>query len=186
MSEQIATFSDGSSLVYDAGRFDNNCVYAVQSDGSRRALWDSDYFQSLLDIGLKHGEYRVYDFFVCKIYHPTTEMLDVAIIMQLIEEANNYPEADRLQISKTYVSLYATLVAEERRSLPLGKVIKARAVHGLFYEGLSLEEVCGRDNNTWRVEHGLRKQSWREIAVKAAQYGFVVNPERLERLGYCA
>lgn len=47
MSTQITTFSDGSELYFDKGKFDKYCVYYEDSSGNKNAPKDKEYFERL-------------------------------------------------------------------------------------------------------------------------------------------
>lgn len=157
----IKQFSDGSYYCYDTGRFDNWCVYSVEDGSQRKPLSDKNYFQDVYDLGEIYGEDDIYNIFV-EVYKRTTKDLLPEVLEYIATESEKYPE-DQLVFEKTFVALYATMVAEENKEFTkLGKRIKWRGIHGMFYGGLSPLEAATRD-------YGV---PWIKIAEECVKFGF--------------
>lgn len=161
MARLIKQFSDGTYYCYDTGSFDNWCVYEVKNNFQRTPLSDKVYFQDVYDLGEIYGEDEIYNIFV-EVYKRTTKDFSQDVIDYISSMAENYPE-DRLVFEKTFVALYATMVAEENKEFTkLGKRIKWRGVHGMFYGGLTPFEAATRD-------YGV---PWVKIAEECVKFGF--------------
>lgn len=128
----IKVFDDGTSLVFGRGSFDNWCICKAKHEGARRAPRDADYFRVLQAMAVRHGADTVYANFV-EIYSRVTRNLQ-SEVLQLIEEQAVAFDADRLEYDVTLVTMYAAMVAEENRPLPLGKRIKRLGIHQLLIE----------------------------------------------------
>lgn len=135
MPRHIKTFSDGTSLEYDRGNFDHWCVYHRTPGLGRRAPYDVEYFDALRVLARSHSADRVYADFV-GVYEKTTADLDGALLAHIEQVAEGYGP-DRHRFDLTMTTIYAAMVAEERRGLPLGKKVKRLGIHQTLHEGLA-------------------------------------------------
>lgn len=160
MSRPIKTFSDGSFLEYDAGRFDPWCVYLTRK-GSRWPPRDVDYFNQLKALAEKYGSRRVYDDFV-RIYDLVGKEKRDADLAAVSQIAAGYGE-DALEVDIIFSVLYLAMIAEEnKKNSRLGKRIKRLGVHQLLMEGQSVG--C--------AANFMRRMGWREIDRLCKERGF--------------
>jgi len=140
MPRHITTFSDGTSIEFDRGRFDTWCVYHRIPGKGRRPPLDLEYFGELECLARDHGPDQVYGHFV-EIYEATGK--DVADeILEAIENASTQYESDAHRFHVTMATIYAAMVAEERRGLPLGKKIKRLGIHQVLLEAMPAKEAA--------------------------------------------
>ena len=79
MSVLVKSLRNNRSVVFGAGRFDNWCVYVVESNGYRKPPLDKIYFEELYNISKKYLANKVYDDFIA-IYDVTTKDIDLKVI----------------------------------------------------------------------------------------------------------
>ena len=140
MPRHIKTFGDGSSLEFDRGKFDAWCVYHRTPGVGRRAPFDVEYFDALRSLARKHTSDRLYSDFVA-VYEQTTGDVDDAVLAHIENVAEAYGQ-DRHLFDFTMTTIYAAMVAEERRGLPLGKKVKRLGIHQTLHEGLAPNEAA--------------------------------------------
>lgn len=157
----VKEFSDGSSLEYDRGKFDDWCVYERTPEGVRSAPRDTDYFRALDEFAAEIGSETVYSDFV-RLYEVTAgEIADSTLV--LIDEISKGYGSSGSEAAKTYATLYMGMVAEEQKSYTkLGKRVKRLGVHKLLIEGEPVEVAA----------HFMRGKKWQEIAALCEERGF--------------
>jgi hypothetical protein len=157
----IKTFADGSLLEYDRGAFDEHCVYLTCPSQRRYAPRDVEYFGQLRQFSLDHGHQRIYGDFVT-IYDLTTKTDSRAVLVQITELAQHYGQ-DALAVDIVLTTLYAGMVAEERKAdTRLGKRVKRLGVHQVVCEALDPSVAANFSKG----------QSWRWIAAECQRRGF--------------
>ena len=141
MTRLIKQFTDGSYLKYDSGKFDDWCIYLVQSNGSSTAPRDVDYFSQFQNFAKKYGAQKIYDDFVT-IYDQTDKQLNPKLLSQITTLAENYG-TDALQLDQLFTIIYAGMVAEEnKKNAILKKRIKRLGMHQLLIENQSPEDAA--------------------------------------------
>lgn len=161
MDRPIKCFGDGTRLVYSSGKFDDWCVFLIDSFGNRCPLQDRHYFTWLLNLGKKYGNSLVYEDFV-SVYNNTNSILDQNVMLKITCLSKKYG-CDSLFVDKLFTILYATMVAEEnKRFTKLGKRIKRLGVSMLLNESLSVDYSVNASRN----------KSWREISSMCFARGF--------------
>lgn len=156
MSERIKTFSDGSYLEYDFGKFDNWCVYLYRPNYDQRiAPRDIDYFSHIKSLSEKYTSQKIYDDFV-KIYDkvsnkPKSE--DLYLISEISKSYSN--DIDNIiDIDILYSILYMAMISEERKeNTRLGKRIKRLGIYYLLFENYSVQDAA----------NFMRGKGWKEI-----------------------
>lgn len=139
MPRTIKIFADGTSLEYDAGKFDDWCVYLRSADGrQRRALRDVEYFTRAQELSQAHGVDVFYADFVT-VYDATTgTMTDT--VHQTIDGLSVKYGGDQLSANKVFTTLYATMVAEEVKAFAvLKKRIKRLGLYQVLFEDMPVE-----------------------------------------------
>ncbi len=141
----IKEFSDGSILEYGPGRFDEWCVYLTSPNHLRHAPTDKQYFSRLKELSKTHGANNIYDSFV-KIYDVTTDSLQISVLDKITYISNSYGK-DSLEIDILFTTIYAGMVAEERKAnAVLKKRIKRLGMHQLLIDDFTAYEAA---NFSW-------------------------------------
>jgi hypothetical protein len=158
---KIVDFSDGTSLEFDVGKFDAHCVFYIQATGERTAPRDSEYFQDMLDYSEQFGVERVYKDFV-SIFELSLEEVSKEDLEKISKIAETYV-GRASQIEKTFVILYAAMIAENRKEFTrLGKRIKRLGIHNIFFDGFSII----------RATNFSKGKGWKEIDALCQVRGF--------------
>lgn len=161
MGQRLKTFSDGSFLEYDRGKFDRWCVYLSRPDGSRRPPRDADYFDQLRQFADKYGAERIYRDYV-RVYDLTGKQKEDAVLAEISRLALEYEE-DALELDIVLSTLYLAMIAEEQKEYTrLGKRIKRLGVHKLLMEHCSVKDAADF----------MRGMGWREIDTLCRARGF--------------
>jgi len=152
MKRIIKTFASGRVLEFDAGKFDDWCIYLNEPGGQRTAPKDVEYFARLQELAEKHGAGKIYKDFVA-IYQRTTAQLDAAVLNSISMLSKNY-SADAAGIEELLTIVYAGMVAEEnKKGAMLKKRIKRLGLHQVLLEKLDPEKAAGFSKG----------KSWREL-----------------------
>lgn len=161
MGQHIKTFSDGSFIEFDRGRFDDLCVYFTSTDGRRTPPRDTEYFSTLKDLASVYGERAIYDDYV-KVYEWTGKRIDTKVLTDITDLSSHYGE-DALTIDIIFSILYVAMIAEENKQFTrLGKRIKRLGIYVLLLEGNSVDYSA----------NFMRGKGWREIASDCEKRGF--------------
>lgn len=161
MGQRIKTFSDGSFLEYDRGKFDDWCVYLTKSNGLRRPPRDTDYFAQLLQLSQKYGVEKIYSDYV-KVYGLTGKQILDSSLSSISAISVTYQE-DALSVDIIFSILYMAMIAEEQKQYTrLGKRIKRLGIHMLLLEKKSVYEAA----------NFMRGMGWRDIAGLCDERGF--------------
>lgn len=161
MGQRIKTFSDGSFLEYDRGKFDDWCVYLTKSNGQRRPPNDTDYFTQLLQLSQKYGVEKIYSDYV-KVYELTGKQILDSTLSSISDISVTYQE-DALGVDIILSILYMAMIAEEQKQYTrLGKRIKRLGIHMLLLEKKSVYEAA----------NFMRGMGWRDIAALCDERGF--------------
>lgn len=161
MGTKIVEFEDKSFLEYNRGKFDQFCLYIVNSDGSRTPPRDKDYFTGLLELSQKFGTEKVYKDYV-QVYEHTSKEIDYDYF-KVIENISKEYQPDTLSVYKLLSIFYLTMISEEnRKGTKLGKRIKRLGVHYLLIENQPLHYSI----------NFMRGMGWREIDELCKERGF--------------
>lgn len=157
----LKTFSNGSTLCYDTGRFDDLCVYLAGPTVPRHAPKDVGYFTTLLELGAAHGRHKVYADFV-RVYESTGRAVDQKVFAVITEVAGSYAN-DALNADVVLSILHAAMVAEENKAnTRLGKRVKRLGVHLVLIEGVSPAQASN-------FSRGMK---WTAIDAECRRRGF--------------
>jgi hypothetical protein len=160
--ELIKNLINGRKVVFDEGKFDQWCVYIVESDGSKDAPFDNMYFEDFRDIAQKYSDNKVYDDFV-RIYDETTGVIDADVINLIDEIVDTYEEADREIMEQWFTVIYAGMIAEENKEHAiLKKRIKRLGMYQAIVLGMSATEAAVFS----------RSKKWKELDTIMNEYGF--------------
>jgi hypothetical protein len=155
------TFSNGDTLAFGPGKFDNFCIYYTNADGTRWFPLDREYFETMARLAAEHTRYKVYSDFCC-VYDRTTKDLDTEILDDITRMSFGYG-VDRLVFDTRMSVIYAGMVAEENKAdTKLGKRIKRLGMHQVLHGKLSPREAADFS----------RGMPWPLISVHCKCYGF--------------
>ena len=133
MGRTMRVFPDGTKLEYDRGKFDDFCLYIVESDGKRHSPQDIEYFSDLKNLSDEYGVEVVYEDFV-SVYDHTTKDFDKKVYDIIDNISEHYPK-DELRVKKLFSIFYLTMISEENKyRTKLGKRVKRLGVHYLLKE----------------------------------------------------
>ncbi|MGI6048797.1 MAG: DUF7004 family protein [Petrimonas sp.] len=162
MSRLIKKLRNNRCVVFDTGRFDDWCVYVVESDGTRNAPHDETYFSDLFEISKKYSTDKVYNDFVL-IYNITIkEIIDEALL--LIDNITaTYNREDQTIVEQWFTVIYAGMIAEENKeNAILKKRIKRLGMHQVLKLGMPVK-------NAAKFSYGKK---WRELDSIMKTLGF--------------
>ena len=161
MPRKIYQFSNGGSIEFDTGNFDDWCVFVTRPNGERFAPTDIQYFKRLAKLGAKHGHQHIYDDFVV-VYNRTGQEIDPSI-PPLIAGLSRFYNNDALEMEIWLNVLYAGMIAEENKEKAiLKKRVKRLGMHQLLIERMKPEEAAVFS----------RGKKWRELDKLMKSKGF--------------
>ncbi|EIJ40950.1 hypothetical protein BegalDRAFT_0023 [Beggiatoa alba B18LD] len=157
----LQTFYDGSTVVFDRGRFDDWCVYLHLPLKKRYAPSDTEYFTRLQQLATQHGAQSLYNDYV-EIYAQTTAKIDSDVLTLILDVAEKYQE-DALEIAIWFTVIYAGMVAEENKEKA---ILKKRIKRLGMYQTL-IEQIDPKI-----AAHFSRGKKWRELDELCKTKGF--------------
>ena len=161
MGKLIKLLSNGATVEFDKGKFDEWCVYVSPPNGLRFAPTDVQYFSRLQTLGAIHGANNIYQDFLA-IYHLTHAALDVAVIEKIGLLSKKYGP-DAVEMEQWLAVIYAGMVAEENKAHAiLKKRIKRLGMHQVLVEGEAPHVAA----------HFSRGKKWRELDALMREKGF--------------
>lgn len=161
VGKKIKTFSDGSFLEYDRGKFDEWCVYLTDANGQRKPPRDTDYFADIKELSERYGVDKIYYDYV-NVYEITGKEKSDGDLEMITDIAKTYG-ADELRVDTVFSILYMAMIAEENKEhTKLGKRIKRLGIHTLLKDGRSVSDAA----------NFMRGKSWQEIDQLCKERGF--------------
>lgn len=161
MAQLIKQFSDGSTLEYDKGNFDDWCVFLTRPGVARYAPRDYQYFERLSSYAANFGSDKVYSDFV-SIYQITTKQLQQSVLDRIEQIASTYGNS-RIDVAIDFTIIYMGMIAEEnKRFSKLGKRVKRLGVYQVLQEGMSSDDAANFS----------RGMGWRQIDTICKERGF--------------
>jgi hypothetical protein len=158
---KIYQFSNGGSIEFDTGNFDDWCVFVTRPNGERFAPTDIQYFKRLSKLGTKHGSQKIYDDFVV-IFNRTSKELD-ASVPPLIADLSRFYGDDALEMEIWLNVIYAGMIAEENKeNAILKKRVKRLGMHQLLVEHMKPEKAASFSKG----------KKWRELDAEMKKRGF--------------
>lgn len=143
----IKEFPDGVCLFFGRGKFDEFCVFEVESldrDSAfslSQAPSDVKYFEDLVLLGRVFGNVFCWNAFVM-LYDVVSKDFSEDVCAKITALAENFPGYE-LFADKLFTTLYAAMVAEENKAFSvLGKSIKALGVHQILLEGVPVRDAA--------------------------------------------
>lgn len=162
MPRLIKQLQNNRSVIFDSGKFDDWCVYVVESNGFKEAPFDETYFADLYRISQKYPNNKVYDDFVM-IYERTTRTIDHDVLSLIDEIVATYNQEDKIIVEQWFSVIYAGMIAEENKE---NAVLKKRVKRLGMYQVLILNMPAGE---AARFSYGKR---WRELDAIMRPLGF--------------
>lgn len=158
MPRRLNQFSNGGTVEFDTGSFDEWCVYITRPNGERFAPSDVQYFSRLKKLGKKHGPWKIYDDFVI-IFNRTSVKPD-SEVLKIITLLSGFYGSDSLEMEIWLNVLYAGMIAEENKeNAVLGKRIKRLGMHQVLLDEMSPETASVfSKGKKWRELDKLMKQ----------------------------
>lgn len=161
MGRKIYQFSNGGSIEFDSGNFDEWCVFVKKPNGERFAPTDIRYFSRLEKLGKKYGTQKIYDDFVV-VFNRTTKLPDPSV-PKLIAAISTFYSEDALEMEIWLNVLYAGMIAEENKeNAILKKRVKRLGVHQLLIEEMKPEDAAAFSKG----------KNWRELDKEMKKRGF--------------
>jgi len=162
MSTLVKNLQNNRSVVFDTGRFDNWCVYLVESNGYRIAPLDKIYFEELYHISKKYPTNKVYSDFI-SIYHITTKNIAPKALVLIDEIVETYKSEDRMIVEQWLTVIYAGMIAEENKEKA---ILKKRVKRLGMYQVLVLEYPADE------AAIFSKGKKWKELDRMMKGYGF--------------
>lgn len=160
MPQFLNKCSNGFTLQFDKGCFDNWCVY-VTNENKRFAPADIQYFARLKELSLVYRPETIYDDFVV-IYNRTTKAVDTNVFELIKALSQNYNK-DASETELWFNVLYAGMIAEENKeNAILKKRIKRLGMYQLLMANFSPKEAANFSKG----------KKWRELDKIMSSYGF--------------
>lgn len=157
----VKILANKRSVIFDNGRFDRWCVYVKESDGSKKAPLDVEYFQALKQISKKYPDNKVYEDFVA-IYNQTTKSIQPDVIALIDEKVSTYADTDKNIVEQWFTVIYAAMIAEENKK---NTILKKRIKHLGIYQLLVLDMPA---KEAARFSFGKK---WHELDAMMRSYG---------------
>jgi hypothetical protein len=114
MTQLIKKIKNNRSVIFDTGKFDDWCVYLVESDGTKKAPFDETYFSDLYNISQKYNQNKVYNDFV-NVYDLTTKTINPLALKLIDEIVETYNQEDQILVEQWFTVIYAGMIAEENK-----------------------------------------------------------------------
>ena len=162
MAKLIKKLFDNKKVIFDSGKFDDWCVYVVESNGSKKAPYDETYFSELKDISQHYSGNKVYADFV-KIYDLATKSIDDNVIKQINQIVDTYNVEHQKKIEQWFTVIYAGMIAEENKQYAiLKKRIKRLGMYQVLVLNMPAREAA-------KFSYGKK---WTELDAIMKPYGF--------------
>ncbi len=149
-------------VVFDNGKFDNWCVYVVESNGSKKAPFDETYFNDLYLISHKYPNDKVYNDFVM-IYENTTRTIDQDVLAMIDNLVATYHNEDKIIVEQWFTVIYAGMISEENKE---NAILKKRVKRLGMYQVLILKMPAHV-----AAKYSIGKK-WRDLDAMMKPLGF--------------
>lgn len=157
----LRSFSNGSTLAFGPGRFDDWCVYVTQPGQQPDPPRDSVYFAQIKALAAQHGPQVLYTDFLAIYYRTTADVSPV--VFELCYWLSRAYRDDALEADLLLSILYAGMIAEENKSRArLKKRVKRLGLHQLLLEDFTAEAAA-------TFSRGKR---WQDINRACVERGF--------------
>ena len=106
----VAAFPDGSKIFFSKGNFDDWCVFIESVGQTPISPKDTQYFEGLNKLREIKSAESIYEDFI-SLYEKTNNKVEPSVIDYIDKLSTTYNEQS-LYVSKLFVTLYATMIAE--------------------------------------------------------------------------
>lgn len=142
MDRTIKLLQNNRKVIFDQGKFDNWCVYIVESSGNKKAPFDTEYFRDLQKIATHYEDNKVYNDFVL-IYEQTNNIIDTHVLSSIDKITKTYNPEHQILIEQWFTVIYAGMIAEENKQYAvLKKRIKRLGMYQVLVEKMQPEEAA--------------------------------------------
>ncbi len=162
MVRLIKQLQNNRAVIFDTGKFDDWCVYIVESNGNKKAPFDETYFGDLFNISHKYSSNKVYNDFV-RIYEPTSKIIDPSVLTLIDEIVTSYNDEDRTLVEQWLTVIYAGMIAEENKA---NAILKKRVKRLGMYQVLILNMPA---KDAAKFSYGKK---WRDLDAIMRPFGF--------------
>lgn len=137
MERLIKKLQNNRKVIFDSGKFDDWCVYVVESDGSKTAPLDTTYFTEFKIITTHYQNNKVYNDFVA-IYNYTNSYVDIETTALIDALLITYNVQHRAIMEQWLTVIYAGMIAEEnKQNAILKKRIKRLGMHQVLIDNIA-------------------------------------------------
>jgi hypothetical protein len=162
MPRLIKQLQNNRSVIFDSGKFDDWCVYVVESNGSKKAPFDETYFSDLYQISQSYPSNKVYNDFVM-IYERTTRNIDNGVLTLIDEIVATYNDEHKIIVEQWLTVIYAGMIAEENKeNAILKKRVKRLGMHQVLVLNMPAKVAA-------KFSYGKK---WRELDAIMRPLGF--------------
>lgn len=162
MAKLIKRLKNNRSVIFDTGRFDDWCVYVVESNGSLKAPFDETYFSDLYNISHRYTQNKVYNDFVA-IYERTTNSIELSVLKLIDKIVSTYNVEDRILVEQWFTVIYAGMIAEENKEFAiLKKRVKRLGMHQVLILNMPAKDAA-------KFSYGRK---WKELDAIMRPLGF--------------
>jgi hypothetical protein len=158
MATLIKSLRNDRKVIFDTGKFDDWCVYVVESNGSKTAPYDTTYFTDFKRIAQCYIENKVYNDFLL-IYDRTTNEIDEDVLTLIDEIVDTYEEEDKIIIEQWLSVIYAGMIAEEnKKGAILKKRVKRLGIYQVLVLNMSPNDAANfSKDKKWRALDAIMK-----------------------------
>lgn len=162
MPRLIKQLQNNRSVIFDSGKFDDWCVYVVESSGAKKAPFDETYFSDLHHISQNYSNNKVYNDFVL-IYEQTTKTIDPGVLTLIDEIVATYNNEEKIIVEQWLTVIYAGMIAEENKKFAiLKKRVKRLGMHQVLILNMPAREAA-------KFSYGKK---WRDLDAIMRPLGF--------------
>jgi transcription initiation factor IIF auxiliary subunit len=162
MAQLVKKLQNNRSVLFDKGKFDDWCVYLVESNGVKKAPFDQTYFHELYTLSLHYPMNKVYDDFIL-IYDQTTKSIELSVVSLIDEIVKTYSIEHQVLVEQWMTVLYAGMIAEENKQFAiLKKRVKRLGMYQVFALQMPAMEAAKFSTN----------KNWKDLDEIMKGYGF--------------
>ena len=156
---QLVKKLNNKKVIFDKGRFDDLCVYLLESNGYQYAPTDNEYFSVFANLSVLYPSDKIYNDFL-KIYNQTTQNIEADTLLMADEITNGYQIQHQNIIQQWFTVIYAAMVAEENKTnTVLKKRIKRQGMYQLLILRWEIEETTTfSKGKKWKELDALMKE----------------------------
>ncbi len=158
MATLIKIINNKIRIEFDAGKFDDWCVYLTKPGLARYAPTDIEYFTWLKTQSPEFGVAKIYNDFI-SFYELTTKEIDSAVLDKITLISSEYGAVAE-EMNTWFTVIYAGMIAEENKANAiLKKRIKRLGLHQLLLENFIPEEAANfSKNKKWQELNEIMKR----------------------------